>query len=150
MRLAAAVAIALTFAAGAAAYLTSTGSGSGEASVGTAQPVTITAGLAPSGELFPGSDGDVTARISNPNDAAVHIGVLALDPTQGKNGFDASTAGCNLDALAFTTQTNAGSGWDVPADGTVSLDLTASVHMATSASNACQGATFTVYLRAGP
>ena len=149
--LAVVVVAALCVVAGAAAYFTTAGSGSGTAGIGSSRPVTIAAGSAPSALVYPGGDGDVTVRISNPNLFAVHVGSLALDTSQGEGGFDASPSGCNVgDALAFTTQTNGGDGWDVPANGTLDLDLSGSLHMTTDASNACQGASFTVYLGAGP
>jgi len=142
---------ALAVAGGAGAHFVARGSGHGAANVGTALPVTIDAGAAPATDLFPGGDGDVTLRISNPNSFAVHIGSLALDPSQGDAGFAASPPGCNLaaPALLFTPQRNGSAGWDVPANRTLALDLAASIHMTVAASNACQGATFTVYLDAG-
>jgi len=151
-RVAAVIVVAvLCMAASAAAYFTTAGSGSGTAGLGSSRPVTIAAGSTPSTPLVPGGDGDVTARISNPNPYAVHVGSLALDASQGTDGFDASPPGCNLgDALAFTTQTNGGAGWEIPANGTLDLDLAGSLRMTTDASNACQGARFTVYLGAGP
>jgi hypothetical protein len=80
----------------------------------------------------------------------VHITTLTLDSTQGTGGFsvDAAHSGCTLSALSFATQTNGGSGWNVPGTGNLAITLPAAVTMATSAANACQGATFTVYLLA--
>jgi hypothetical protein len=145
---------AVVLAAGAAlAYLASTGGGAGAATVAQAQPLTVSAGSAPSAYLFPTGtpSGDVTVTIANPNPAAVHVSRLDLDTARGTGGF--SLAGCDL---AFTSQTNAGAGWTVPAasggtPGSLSLDLTGSLTMATSAPNACQSAahtSFTVYLKA--
>lgn len=135
----------------ATAYFSTSGSGSGSATVGSALPVTIAAGAAPTAELYPGGAGDVTVRISNPNAFGVHVGSLALDTSHGQDGFDASPPGCNVgEALEFTTQTNGGAGWNVPANGTLDLDLAGSLHMTDTAANACQAATFTVYLGAGP
>jgi hypothetical protein len=155
----AAVVVALVGAGGALAYFTTTGSGTASGSVGEAQAVTISAGASPSTVLFPGTDGDVTVHISNPNTIPVHIGSLVVDTSQGTNGFSASP-GCNFGlptpALTFTTQTGpGGNGWTVPkkvgaTDGTLDLDLTGSIHMNTNAANACQGATFTVFLQVGP
>jgi hypothetical protein len=56
--------------------------------------------------------------------------------------------------LSFTTQTNLGAGWTVPGkvgavNGSLSITLTAALAMSTAAANACQGATFTVFLAAG-
>lgn len=146
---------ALCLAGGAFAYWTASGSGSGTSSVGNASALTITAGPATLTPLFPGGSANVAVKISNPNHFLVHISTLALDTSQGESnsGFDASPSGCDLatPALTFTSQTNGTAGWDVPArvdpnDGVLNLDLTGAIHMSTTASNDCQGATFTVYL----
>jgi hypothetical protein len=145
---------AVVLAAGAAlAYLSSTGDGAGAAGVAQAQPLTVAAGSAPSRYLFPTGTptGDVAVTIRNPNPAAVHVSRLELDAAQGSGGF--SLAGCDL---AFTSQTNRGAGWSVPAatgstPGSLTLDLTGSLTMATTAPNGCQSAAhtpFTVYLKA--
>ena len=153
---AAALAVALAVAAGAAAFFTSTGSGSASANVGTTQALTISPAT-PTTHLYPGGSADAKATISNSNSVAVHLPSLALDTSQGTNGFsvDAGHSGCDVSTLSYTTQTNGGGDFVVPArvgavDGTLSVDLTGAVSMGTSAANACQGATFTVYLRVGP
>lgn len=80
-----------------------------------------------------------------------------LDTSQGTGGLavDTSHSGCGLATLSFTTQTNGGVGWTIPAkvgavDGTLPITLANALAMSTSAANACQGASFTVYLVAGP
>jgi len=149
--------VALIFAAGALAYWTTIGNGSGQATVTNPDPLTITVGAAPSTPLFPTGSGDVTAHIENPNPFRVHISTLDLDHSQGSgsSGFDASPSGCNLSALSFTAQTNGAAGWDVPkkvgaTNGSLNLDLANAIHMSSAASNACQSATFTVYLNPNP
>jgi hypothetical protein len=144
------VAAALAAAGGAGAWFGAAGSGTGAVGLGTAAPVAIAAGAYPSTPLYPGGDGDVTARVSNPNPGAVHLASLALDASRGDGGFDASPAGCDVAALSFTPQSNGGAGWDVPANGTLDLDLAGSIHLGATAADACRGATFTVYLRVGP
>ena len=131
------------------------GSGAGSATTGTTLPVTLSS-RSSSGQLFPGGQGDVTLTISNPNLAIVRIGSLVLDLGQGIGGFavDASHSGCATSALSFTTQTNGGTGWNVPAragavDGSLAVTLPNALAMGSAAANACQGATFTVYLIAG-
>jgi hypothetical protein len=57
--------------------------------------------------------------------------------------------------LSFTTATNNGAGWTVPAksgsvNGTLTVALPNGLAMNAAAANACQGATITVYLTAGP
>jgi hypothetical protein len=153
VRSAGALPVAVAFmaaAGGAGAYFGAGGSGHGAVSLGSAQPVTISAGVAPSGPLYPGGDGDVTASIANPNAGPVHVATLALDTGRGDGGFDASRPGCDAGALGFAPQSNGGAGWDVPANGTLDVALAGAVRMAATAADACQGATFTVYLRAAP
>ena len=136
---------------GALAYTTATGSGTASAQVaGAPSAVTLSAGT-PSSALYPGGSGDVALQISNPNTGSVHLPSLVLDTTQGTNGFaaDFSHSGCDLSTLSFTTQDNGGAGFDVPA-GSSTLDLANAISMSTSAVSACQGASFTVYLKVGP
>jgi hypothetical protein len=54
-----------------------------------------------------------------------------------------------VSALGFTTQTNGGAGWTVPAGspGSLSIAMPGALTMTAGASNACQGATFTVHLK---
>jgi hypothetical protein len=142
---------ALVLAGSAAAWFSASGSGAGSATVASVLPVTVAAGGAPTTELYPGGDGDVTVQISNPNPFPVHVATLALDRSQGDAGIDASLPGCDVaEALRYTPQTNDGTGWDVPGNGTLDLDLAGALHMTTTASNTCQGATFTVHLRTAP
>ncbi|GAA4731980.1 hypothetical protein GCM10023350_14190 [Nocardioides endophyticus] len=106
----------------------------------------------PSAALFPGGQASVALTITNPNLASVRVGSLALDTSRGSGGFavDGAHAGCVLSALSFATHTNAGAGWTVAGSGSLSVTLTNALSMTASAANACQGATFTVYLTAGP
>jgi hypothetical protein len=108
--------------------------------------LTVTAGT-DSQSLLPtgAATGDVAITLVNSNSARVHITSLALDTSQGSAGFSANAASC---ALSFVAQTNGGSGWTVPANGTLAVDLTSSVTMGTSAPGSCQGQSFTVYLKA--
>jgi hypothetical protein len=137
---------ALCLAGGALAYFTATGSGSGSGGATlTLQPVTIAAGSGNTQTLLPtgAPSGDLRATISNSNNSSVHIGSLLLDSSQGSSGFSTNAASC---ALSFATQNNNGSGWTIPAGGQLSVDLTNSLTMGTTAVNSCQNQTFTVYL----
>jgi hypothetical protein len=80
-----------------------------------------------------------------------------IDTSQGSSGFDVdpSHSGCAVSVLHLTGQTNGGSGFAVPAkvgstNGNLAVDLTGAISMDATAANACQGATFTVYLKVGP
>ncbi len=95
--------------------------------------------------------------MTNPNLAEVSVRSLALDTSQGTSGYsvDAGHAGCNVTALSLATQNNGGAGWTIPkkvgaVNGTLSVTLTNALSMGAAASNACQGATFTVFVAAGP
>jgi hypothetical protein len=134
------------------AYWSAGGAGTGFGANGTTTPLTLSAGT-PTGTLLPGGQTSVLLNLTNPNTARVRVSSLALDTTQGTNGFsvDAAHSGCTLSTLSFATQTNAGAGWTVDGkvgttNGTLSVTLTNALSMSLSAVNACQGATFTVYL----
>lgn len=156
LALAAAV-LGLALAGGAAvAFWTGSGSGAGTASTGTAQALTITAGT-PAAGLHPGGTSAVSLVLSNPNTFPVQVPSLVLDTTQGTGGFavDAAHSGCAVGTLGFATQTGGGAGWSVPArvgvtNGQLALSLTGAVSMGLSAADACQGGSFTVFVRVGP
>ena len=136
------------------AYWSAGGAGTGFGATGTTVPLTLSAG-APTASLLPGGQTGVVLTMTNTNAATVKVSSLALDTTQGTGGFsvDSGHAGCTLSTLSFSTQTNAGAGWSVPGkvgstNGTLTATLTNALAMSVSAANACQGATFTVYLLA--
>ena len=137
-------------------YWSGSGSGAGTGATGTTLAVRLSPGI-PASHLYPGGQAGVGLTVSNPNTFPVYIGSLALDTGQGTLGFavDAGHFGCALSTLGFTTQTNDNTGWTVPAkvgavDGTLSVTLASALTMSVEAANACQGASFTVYLAAGP
>ncbi|MDQ3155450.1 MAG: hypothetical protein M3Q98_01810 [Actinomycetota bacterium] len=151
----AALMVLLTVALGgtAFAYWSATGDGSGSGETGTTVSVTLSPG-APTVDLFPGGQSSVILTVTNPNASSIRVGSLSLDTSQGANGFsvDAGHSGCDVSVVSFTTQTT---GWTVPAkvgavNGTLPVTLTNALSMSTSAANACQGATLTIFLAAGP
>lgn len=145
------VILALPVGGAAFAYWSGSGSGAGSATSGTTVAVTLSP-VTSVAALYPGGQTDVVLAVSNPNASPVHIGSLELDTGQGTLGFavDADHSGCATSTLSFTTQTNLGAGWTVPANDTLSVTLTNALVMGVGAANACQGATTTVYLAAGP
>lgn len=135
---------------------TSSGAGRGAATTGTAVSLILSPG-SPTAGLYPGSHADVVLSVANPNTFAVYVGSFALATAQGSGGFavDAGHSGCAVAALSFATQTDGGAGWTVPGkvgntNGTLAVSLTNALTMSLGAANACQGATTTVYLTAGP
>ena len=140
----------------AAAVWSAVGSGTGSGGTGTTVAVTLSPG-APTAALYPGGQTNVVLTITNTNASPVRIGSLSSDSARGTGGFaaDPGHPNCVASTLTFTTQTNGTTGWTVPAkagsvDGTLAVTLTNALAMSLSAVNACQGATFTVYLVAQP
>jgi hypothetical protein len=137
-------------------YWTASATGSGAVGTGSDVVLTLTVGT-PSSTLFPGGTSAVALTVTNPSYAAVAIGSLLLDTSRGTAGLtvDAGHLGCDVSVLSYTAQTNSGAGWSVPprvgtTNGTLSVSLSDALAMSQSAADACQGATFTVYLRVGP
>ncbi len=137
-------------------YWSAGGSGIGTGANRTPTALSLSPGT-PAPGLYPGGSTNVVLTATNPNTSIVKIGSLLRDTSQGTGGFavDGSHSGCSLAALSFTTQSNGGTGWSVPAkvgavNGTLSISLTNALAMTAAAASACQGATFTVYLVAGP
>jgi hypothetical protein len=128
-------------------YWQTLGSGTGTATTGTASPLTLSPGT-PTDQLHPGGSADVAVTVTNPNAYAVHVGRLALDTSQGTAGFavDAGHSACGVASLSYATQSNGGDGWDAPANGSLVLRLPGALSMTAAAANACQGATFSIYL----
>jgi hypothetical protein len=147
----AAVAVTGLLVAGVAAYgaWSVSGSGTGSASAATASTLMLTPGT-PATALYPNGSADVATTIANDNPFPVHVSSIALDAGHGANGFavDAGHSGCDLSTLSFASQNNGGSGWDIPANDTLDVDAADAVSMSGAAGDACQGASFTLYLTA--
>lgn len=157
---AAVLAAALLSGAGAAyALWTGLGAGTGQASTADPAPVVLSPGT-PAATLHPGGRADVVLMMTNPGGATVVVPSLELDPGHGIGGFavDTAHAGCTPDALSFVAAADGGTGgtgWTVPGraaggePGRREVTLTNAIAMSVDAATACQGATFTVYLRSG-
>jgi hypothetical protein len=144
-------ALVLLLTVAAVAYWRSSGAGSGSAATGTASALALTPAT-PTAALFPGGQATVVLTVTNPNAFSIRVGSLSPDTGQGTGGFavDGGHSSCVLTTLSFATQTNAGAGWTVAGSGNLSVTLANALSMTAAAANACQGASFTVYLTAGP
>lgn len=131
-------------------YWRTVGTGAGSGRTTTLSALTITPGT-PANRLYPGTSADLALTIGNANSSAVRVPRLTLDTAQGTGGFavDGSHSACPVTALSYAAQNNGGNGWNVPANGSLVLSLANAVTLAAGAANACQGATFLVYLIPG-
>ena len=121
-------------------YWTASGHGTGTASARSFLAVTVSAGTAPTAELYPGlvangsgTGGDLVVSASNPNPFPVTVTVT----------ISGTVTGCTTPAVTL----GAAASFSLPAtSGTVTRTMTDVVSMGTSASNDCQGAQLTVPL----
>lgn len=134
------------------AFWTAKGQGVGAVSTGTTTSITLTPGT-PAALLVPGGVTDVVLVASNPDSSPVTITSFSLDVSQGVAGYgvDGDHNTCDTSSLQFSPQTS--SGWTVPGrsgavDGSLPITLASALTMSADAANACQGATFTIYLKA--
>jgi len=149
------VAIAIAVAVAAVAFAYWRGSGNGEATtvLPDVQSITLQPGMQ-TAQLYPGGESSVSVVLSNPNSTFVKVGSIVLDPGAAQPfAVDSSHSGCGLSALSFVAQDNDGVGWWIPpragsTDGSLAIDMPAAMKMSVAAANACQGASFTLQLKA--
>lgn len=124
-----------------AAWLTS-GSGPGYAKAGTASALTIgDASAATTADLYPGGNGAVKLRVTNPNGFPVRI-TSVTKQTAASITSDKGAA-CNASTgVTFTDQTSLA--LDLAAGGTATFTLSGAVSMSNASDNTCQGALFTI------
>jgi hypothetical protein len=149
------VAIAIAVAVAAAAFAYWGGSGNGEAMtvLPNVQSITLQPGTQ-SAQLYPGGESSVSVVLSNPNSTFVQVGSIVLDPGAPQPfAVDSSHSDCGISALSFIPQDNGGAGWQIPpragsTDGSLAIDMPEAMKMSVAAASACQGASFTVQLKA--
>lgn len=119
---------------------TASGGGQGYAKATNAQALTtVDVSASTTATLYPGADGDVLVRVSNPNPYPVRV----TDVTgSGPITADAGHPACVTTGVTFTDQT--GLTLDVPGSGQTQTSLSGAAHMSNASDNGCQGATFTI------
>jgi hypothetical protein len=138
------VALVVIGAGAAYAYFRSSGSGAGTAttSAGGQTVAVVTATATVSTRLLPGSSGDVTLNVNNPNTFAVTLatvngGPAAISVTGG--------AGCTLANSGVTFNNQSGLNVAVPANSSsLVVHLPGAASMSASSASGCQGATFNI------
>jgi hypothetical protein len=123
---------------------TASGTGTGYAKAVTAQALsTLDVSAQTSADLYPGGDGDVKLKISNPNAYPIEItdvsGEGAITTASDDAACDAST-GVSFEDQSYSN----GSGLDVPANGSATFTLSDAVSMSNASANACQGEVFEI------
>ena len=147
------IAIAIAVAAAAIAYWRGSGNGEAKTVLLNLQSITLQPG-SQTAQLYPGGNSSVSVVLSNPNSIFVNVGSIVLDPGATQPfAVDSSHSGCGLSTLSFVAQDNDGAGWLIPpragsTDGSLAIDMPAAMKMSVAAANACQGASFTVRLKA--
>lgn len=148
-----AIAIAFGTVTGALAYWQGSGSGSATTVLANVQSLSLQPGT-PTAQLYPGGDSNVGVLVTNPNSSFVQVGSIVLDLGVSEPfAVDPDHSDCDVSALSFVAQDNGGAGWRIPpragtTDGSLAIDMPAAMKMSVAAANACQGATFTVQLKA--
>jgi hypothetical protein len=141
----------IAIAAVAFGYWTGPASGTATTTLHSSQALAVSRG-SPDTQIAPGRSAAVLTIASNSNPYPVEISSISLDVGQGSSGFevDGGHSGC-VPTLDFSVQTNNDDGWTIPAlvgstPGSLSIEMPGALTMGIGASNACQGAAFTVYL----
>ena len=134
---------------GAYARWSGAATGFGSATTGNVLPVTLAPGTAGAG-LYPQGTAPVTVVATNPNPAPVQVARLSLDATRGTAGLgvDAAHPSCTTGGITVAASDNQGSGWTVPASGSLTVTVPGALAADATLADGCQGATLTVYLKA--
>ena len=158
---AAAVLVGGSIAAGVAAYayFTATGSGTGQAQAATVTNLTISAVASPSPThvLYPGSNGDVVLKISNPNGFPVTVTQVSVPSstsyatgytdsglTVAKSGCDSSSSLVAWNFASGSNPHNLTGSLTVGANGTLTVTMTNDATMGLNAPAACEGVYFSM------
>ena len=135
------------------AYWSAGGSGTGFGANGTTTPLTLSSGT-PTGTLLPGGQTDVRPHHDQPEHRAReallararhHPGHQRLQRRRRAHRLHAS-APCRSPPRPTAARAGPFPARSVPSTARLSVTLTNALSMSLSAVNACQGATFTVYL----
>jgi hypothetical protein len=138
----------LMIAAVAFAAWTADGTGNGLATAGTSNEVGVSGSVA--SNLYPTGNFDLTVTITNTNPFNVQVtqvkqnGAVTVEEAAAL-GEDAD---CNEISVSFATQDVSGATWIVPANGNIVRTFTSKVSMSNDANDDCQGASFTIPLKA--
>ncbi|MFI5932964.1 hypothetical protein [Actinoplanes sp. NPDC051494] len=143
----AAAAAVLVNAGAAWAYWKLDGSGTGVAVAGRAVELKLQGRSDDSRPLYPGATADLTVTVTNQNDFPVRI--TTVSPGAGPVVADDEhrDAGCRTTGVVITAETLPVA-WEVPRNTIGVFTVAGGLRMTNASDSACQGATFTIPVRA--
>jgi hypothetical protein len=143
----AAAAAVLVNAGAAWAYWTLNGAGTGVAVAGTAIELKLTGRSDDSTPLYPGGTSDLTVTVTNQNDFPIKV--TSISPGAGAVTADAAhrDGGCRSTGVVVAQDVLTVS-WEVPKNTIGVFTVAGGLRMTNSSDSACQGATFTIPVRA--
>ena len=143
----AAAAAVLVNAGAAWAYWMLGGEGTGVAVAGTTVELTLTGRSDDSKPLYPGGTTNLTVTVTNQNDFPIKI--TSVSPGEKAVTADSAhrDAGCRTTGVVVANDVTPVS-WDVPKNTIGVFTVPDGVRMTNSSDSACQGATFTIPVRA--
>lgn len=143
----AAAAAVLVNAGAAWAYWKVHGTGTAVAVAGSAVALELEGRSDGGSPLYPGGTADLTVTVDNPNNFRVRI--TALSPGTGDVTADADhrAAGCRTTGVVMAKDALTVA-WEVPANTAGVFTVPDGLRMTNSSDSACQGATFTIPVRA--
>lgn len=139
---------AVTVNAGVAwAYWAITGSGTGAAVAGSAIELKLTASSDTNKPLFPGATSDLTVTVTNENNFPIKI--ITVRPGAGPTVADDEhrAGGCHNTGVVVANDVHTVS-WDVPKNSIGVFTVPDGIRMTNQSDTACQGAVFTIPVRA--
>lgn len=143
----AALAAVLVNAGAAWAYWMLNGEGTGVAVAGTTVELKLTGRSDDSRPLYPGGTTNLTVTVANQNDFPIRI--TSVSPGSSPVTADPAhrDAGCRTTGVVVSDDVMAVS-WEVPKNTVGVFTVPDGVRMTNSSDSACQGATFTIPVRA--
>lgn len=131
--------VGLTSASVAIAAWTANGNGNGQGKSQARQAVTVAAGTA-SADLFPGANGDVVVKITNPNPYKVRLSSVATN-----GSITATNVSCNVAAVSFRFA-SLGITDAIAPGAEYTLTIVNGLTMSNAANDDCANTSFTVPL----
>ena len=143
----AAAAAVLANAGAAYAYWVVNGSGTAAAAAGAVVELKLTGRSDDSAPLYPGTAADLTVMVANQNGFPIRITAVTTGGRKPEADPEHREGGCRTTGVTASHETMSVS-WNVPKNAVGVFTVPDGLIMSNSSDSACQGATFTIPLRA--